>query len=200
MIVTGGDLNGLNPSTNASTLVSAMQEICRQLSFDRIVTPTHGPLSAVTRTAKKPCMEHIRIFSNKYINHFFLLFGSWSSAVQRTTKVDQGGKTREERAGSVRRERGEAGGTRSQKQECRIGERAQAANLKQKKRLHLQSSPTPPLVQIKPSRVVRPPGIEKEQNAKAAKIITIHNVILPPQLFFSTMKSSSAFLIRSALP
>jgi hypothetical protein len=43
MIVTGGDLIGLNPSTNASTLVSAMQEICRQLSFDRIVTPTHGP-------------------------------------------------------------------------------------------------------------------------------------------------------------
>jgi hypothetical protein len=144
-------------------------------------------------------MEHIRIFSNKYINHFFLLFGPGRVQCRGRLRWIRAEKPEEKRAGSVRRERGEADGTRSQKQECRIGGRAQAANLKQKKRLHLQSSPTPPLVEIKPSRVVRPPGIEKEQNAKAAKIITIHNVILPPQLFFS-MKSSSAFLIRSALP
>jgi len=81
--------------------------------------------------------------------------GSWLSAAQSRIGT---GKAEEKRSGSVRGD--EASGTRKKNAGCRIGLRAQAANLKQKRGLAspIVTAPSRFPFEIKPSRLVRPAG------------------------------------------
>jgi len=104
MILTGGDLGDIHPSVERQHPgFRAMQEICRQISCDRIILPP-SPLSAVTRTTRSLVWNTSEFFWTN-INSFLIFFFSfglacpWSSAAQRNEHRESGtGKAEEERS------------------------------------------------------------------------------------------------------